>query len=70
LVAQSTIRQCHRKGAHAESVALAWLLSEGYFVFTNFAGRGPTDLMDIDSGAPNVILIHVKAVVYMGRTRC
>ena len=61
--------ESHRKGAHAESVALAWLLSEGSFVFTNFAGRGPVDLVAIDSGTPNVILIDVKAVVYSGRTR-
>ena len=61
--------ESHRKGAHAESVALAWLLSEGYFVFTNFAGRGPVDLVAVDSGTPNVILIDVKAAVYSGRTR-
>ena len=61
--------ESHRKGAHAESVALAWLLSEGYFVFTNFAGRGPVDLVAIDSGTPNVILIDVKAAVYSGPTR-
>ena len=45
------------------------MLSQGYFVFTNFAGRGPVDLVAIDSGTPNVILIDVKAVVYVGRTR-
>ena len=61
--------ESHRKGAHAESVALAWLLSQGYFVFTNFAGRGPVDLVAIDSATPNVILIDCKAVVYVGRTR-
>ena len=61
--------ECHRKGAHAESVALAWLLSEGYFVFTNFAGRGPVDLVAIDSGTPNVTLIDVKAAIYTGLTR-
>ena len=61
--------ESHRKGAHAESVALAWLLCEGYFVFTNFAGRGPVDLVAVDSGTPNVILIDVKAAVYSGRTR-
>ena len=61
--------ESHRKGAHAESVALGWLLSQGYFVFTNFAGRGPVDLVAIDSGTPNVILIDCKAVVYVGRTR-
>jgi hypothetical protein len=61
--------ESHRKGAHAESVALAWLLSEGYFVFTNFAGRGPVDLVAIDSGTPNVILIDVKAAVYYALTR-
>ena len=59
----------HRPGADAESVALAWLLSQGYFVFTNFAGRGPVDVVAIDSGTPNVILIDVKALVYIGRTR-
>ena len=59
----------HRPGAHAESVALAWLFSQGYFVFTNFAGRGPVDVVAIDSGTPNVILIDVKALVYIGRTR-
>ena len=57
------------KGAHAESVALAWLLSEGYFVFTNFAGRGPVDLVAIDSRTPNAILIHLKVVIYSGLTR-
>ena len=61
--------ESHRKGAHAESVALAWLLNEGCFVFTNFAGRGPVDLVAVDSGTPNVILIDVKAAVYSGRTR-
>ena len=61
--------ESHRKGAHAESVALAWLLNEGYFVFTNFAGRGLVDLVAIDCGTPNVILIDVKAAVYSGLTR-
>jgi len=61
--------ESHRKGAHAESVALAWLLNEGYFVFTNFAGRGPVDLVAVDSGTPNVILINVKAAIYTGLTR-
>jgi hypothetical protein len=59
----------HRRGADAESVALGWLLSQGYFVFTNFAGRGPVDLVAVDSGTPNVILIDVKAAVYTGLTR-
>ena len=45
------------------------MLSQGYFVFTNFAGRGPVDLVAIDSATPNVILIDCKAVVYVGRTR-
>ena len=45
------------------------MLSQGYFVFTNFAGRGPIDLVAVDSGTPNVILIDCKAVVYVGRTR-
>ena len=35
----------------------------------NFSGRGPVDLVSIDSGTPNVILIDSKAVVYVGRTR-
>ena len=35
----------------------------------NFSGRGPVDLVSIDSGTPNVILINCKAVVYVGRTR-
>jgi hypothetical protein len=61
--------ESHRKGTHAESVALAWLLSEGYFVFTNFTGREPVDLVAIDSGTPNVILIDVKAAIYTGLTR-
>ncbi len=69
MAAQIGFYESHRKGAHAESVALGWLLSQGYFVFTNFAGRGPVDLVAIDSGTPNVILIDVKAVVYVGRTR-
>ena len=69
MAAQIGFYESHRKGAHAESVALAWLLSEGYFVFTNFAGRGPVDLVAVDSGTPNVILIDVKAVVYVGSTR-
>ena len=69
VVAKIGFYESHRKGAHAESVALAWLLSQGYFVFTNFAGRGPVDLVAIDSGTPNVILIDVKAVVYVGRSR-
>ena len=61
--------ESHRKGAHAESVALAWLLSEGYFVFTDFAGRGPVDLVAIDSGTPNVSLVDAKAAIYIGLTR-
>ena len=69
MVAKLGFYESHRKGAHAESVALAWLLNEGYFVFTNFAGRGPVDLVAVDSGTPNVILIDVKAVVYSGSTR-
>ena len=69
MVAKLGFYESHRKGAHAESVALSWLLSEGYFVFTNFAGRGPVDLVAVDSGTPNVILIDVKAAVYSGRTR-
>ena len=69
MVAKLGFYESHRKGAHAESVALAWLLNEGYFVFTNFAGRGPVDLVAVDSGTPNVILIDVKAAVYSGRTR-
>jgi len=35
----------------------------------NFSGRGSVDLVSIDSGTPNVILIDCKAVVYVGRTR-
>ena len=69
MAAQIGFYEPHRRGAHAESVALSWLLSEGYFVFTNFAGRGPVDLVAVDSGTPNVILIDVKAAVYSGRTR-
>ena len=69
MAAQIGFYEPHRRGAHAESVALSWLLNEGYFVFTNFAGRGPVDLVAIDSGTPNVILIDVKAAVYSGRTR-
>ena len=69
MAAQIGFYEPHRRGAHAESVALAWLLNEGYFVFTNFAGRGPVDLVAVDSGTPNVILIDVKAAVYSGRTR-
>ena len=69
VAAQIGFYEPHRRGAHAESVALSWLLNEGYFVFTNFAGRGPVDLVAIDSGTPNVILIDVKAAVYSGRTR-
>ena len=34
----------------------------------NFSGRGPFDLVSIDSGTLNVILIDCKAVVYIGRT--
>ena len=45
------------------------MLSQGYFIFTKFAGRGPVDLVAIDSGTPNLILIDCKAVVYVGRTR-
>ena len=45
------------------------MLSQGYFVFTNFAGRGPVDLVAVDSGTPNVILIDVKAVDYVGCSR-
>ena len=69
VAAQIGFYESHRKGAHAESVALGWLLSQGYFVFTNFAGRGPVDLVAIDSGTPNVILNDVKAAIYIGRTR-
>ena len=49
-------------------MALVWFLSQGYFIFMNFSGRGPFDLVSIDSGTPNVILIDCKAVVYVGRT--
>ena len=45
------------------------MISQGYFIFTNFAGRGPVDLVAIDSGTPNLILIDCKAVVYVVRTR-
>ena len=69
VAAQIGFYESHRKGAHAESVALGWLLSQGYFVFTNFVGRGPVDLVAVDSATPNVILIDCKAVVYVGRTR-
>ena len=44
---------------------LSWAIA----TCTNFAGRGPVDLVAVDSGTPNVILIDVKAVVYVGRTR-
>ena len=60
VAAQIKFYESHRKGAHAESVALAWLLSQGYFVFTNFAGRGPVDFVAIDSGTLNVILIKQR----------
>ncbi len=66
VAAQIGFYEPHRRGAHAESVALSWLLNEGYFVFTNFAGRGPVDLVAIDSGTPNVTLIDVKAAIYTG----
>jgi hypothetical protein len=69
VAAQIGFYESHRKGAHAEAVALSWLLNEGYFVFTNFAGRGPVDLVAVDSGTPNVILIDVKAVVHVRRSR-
>ena len=69
MAAKLSFYESHRKDAHAESVALSWLLNEGYFVFTNFAGRGPVDLVAVDSGTPNVILINVKAAIYTGLTR-
>ena len=58
----------HRKGAEAEAAALAWLLRQGYFVFTNFAGRGPVDLVAVEPEDRDVILIDVKAAVFTGRT--
>ena len=44
---------------------LSWAIA----TCTNFAGRGPVDLVAVDSGTPNVILIDVKAVDYVGCSR-
>ena len=68
MAAQIGFYESHGKGAHAESVALSWLLSQGYFVFTNFAGRGPVDLVALDPAKREVLLIDVKAVVRTGPT--
>ncbi|MFP6697074.1 MAG: hypothetical protein VCF08_09250, partial [Alphaproteobacteria bacterium] len=59
----------HKRGEKNGGLVTLVQVSEGYFVFTNFAGRGPVDLVAIDSGTPNVILIDVKAAIYIGLTR-
>lgn len=68
MAAQIGFYESHRKGAEAEATALAWLLRKGYFVFTNFAGRGPVDLVALDPAKREVLLIDVKAVVRTGPT--
>ena len=68
VAAQIGFYKNHRKGAEAEATALAWLLRQGFFVFANFAGRGPVDLVAIEPEKPSVFLIDVKAVVRTGPT--
>jgi len=59
----------HKRGEKNGGLVTLVQVSEGYFVSTNFPGRGPVDLVAIDSGTPNVILIDVKAAIYTGLTR-
>jgi hypothetical protein len=59
----------HKRGEKNGGLVTLVQVSEGYFVSTKFPGRGPVDLVAIDSGTPNVILIDVKAAIYTGLTR-
>ena len=59
----------HKRGEKNGGLVTLVQVSEGYFVFTNFPCRGPVDLVAIDSGTPNVILIDVKAAIYTGLTQ-
>lgn len=47
------------KGAHAELIACAWLLSQGYEVFRNVSAFGLTDIIAQKGG--QILLLDVKS---------
>ena len=49
------------RGAHAEHLATAWLLSRGFDVFRNVSQHGLADLIAIDFATGERLLIDVKS---------
>ena len=57
------------KGSHSELLAAAWLLAQGYEVFTNVSDHGPMDLMAYNVETRETILIDVKTMQFDKRGR-
>lgn len=54
------MKHTSRIGDHAELVAAAWLLRNGYEVFRNVGCTGPADLVVLDVDTGEMFLVDVK----------
>lgn len=59
--------QHRNRGAWAEALAISWLMTHGYDVFTNVSAHGPIDLITYKEKA--VTLVDVKTTQKQGGRR-